>query len=89
MGSIGFFIDLILPVAVWSETEINNRGIRRPMRRADSLITFMCRWCRKVWEPPPPEGLRASAILTIFLQVLRLPELVLISFSVEMYTIKM
>jgi len=64
----------------------------RPMRRFDCLIAFMCRQCRKFWEPSPPEGLMASPSqsqwnqnLSLFLVFLNL--FVLISFIAEMYAI--
>jgi len=53
MESLDFFIDIILPAAVWSLgltqplTEMSTRNVswgwRRPVRRVDNLITFRCR----------------------------------------------
>jgi hypothetical protein len=43
-------------------TEMSTRNIfcgkRRPMRRADNITTFMCRLL-EIWEPQPPETVRA------------------------------
>ena len=53
MVSLKFFIDLILPVAMWLcgrlslqqkwVPGLSPEGLRRPVLRADNLATFMCR----------------------------------------------
>jgi hypothetical protein len=55
IGSLGFFIDLILPAALWPGLEsASDRNeyqeylleVKRLVHRADNLATFMCRLSR-------------------------------------------
>jgi len=78
MVSFEFFIDIILPAALWPWawqplTEMSTRNVswayRRPMRRTDSLTTFMCRlsWILGASTSWNPQGLSRPVMGLLYL----------------------
>ena len=79
MVSLEFFIDIILPATLWPWgstqplTEMSTRnifwGLRRPVRRADNLTTFMCRlsWNLGTSTSRNPQGLSRAVMGLLYL----------------------